>query len=57
MFVQPKMSILETLRVTDAKLESFGAHDFQKITFRAIYLSKTFSREYVRVKFYFTNFT
>lgn len=57
LFVQPKMSILETLRVTDAKLDSSEAHDFQKITFRAIYLSKTFSREFVRVKFYFTNFT
>ena len=57
LFVQPKMSILETLRVTDAKLDSSEAHGFQKLTFRAIYLSKTFSREYVRVKFYFTNFT
>jgi hypothetical protein len=27
-FVQPKMSILETLRIADAKLNSFEAYDF-----------------------------
>ena len=29
----------------------------QKLSFKAIYITKTFSRDYVRVKFYFTNFT
>jgi hypothetical protein len=56
-FVQPKMSILETLRITDAKLNSSEAYDLQKLSFKAIYFTKTFSRDYVRVKFYFTNFT
>ena len=56
-FVQPRMSILETLRIADAKLDSFDAYDLQKLSFRAIYTTKTFSRDYVRVKFYFTNFT
>ena len=51
------MSILETMRITDAKLESEQAFDLQKLSFRAVYISQTFSRDYVRVKFYFANFT
>ena len=56
-FVQPKMSVLETLRITDAKLNSSEAYDLQKLSFKAIYFTRTFSRDYVRVKFYFSNFT
>ena len=57
LFVRPALATIETLRVSKAKIVSTVASDQQIMTFRAQYVDRVFTREFLRLKFYYMNFT